>query len=197
MALLDRVKNIIINPKAEWEVINQETTSGASLIFSYLFPLALLAAVATFIGFSFFAFGGLGLGMEYALIYAVTMLIQLVVAVYLNSLVTDALAPSFSSEKNMGKSIQLVVYAATPAYVGAILNIIPGIGWLGSLAGGIYAIYLFYLGIPVLKKTPQDKVAIYLIVIIIVLIIIYAVIQYIMWRVIFSSYYLGLHPGAL
>jgi Yip1 domain len=195
MALFDRVKNIIINPKAEWQVINSETSTGASLIFTYLFPLALIAAVATFIGFSFLTFGGIGFGTEYGLIYAGIMLVQLIVSVYVNALVTDALAPSFGSEKNIGKSMQLVVYAATPAYVGAILNIIPAIGWLGSLAGGIYSIYLLYLGIPVLKKTPQDKVPIYLIVIIIVLILIYAVIQYILWRVVFSSYYIGLHTG--
>ena len=193
MALFDRVKNIIVNPKQEWQVINNETANGASLIFSYLFPLALIAAVATFIGFSFLTFGGIGFGTEYGLISAVVILIQLVVSVYVNALVTDAFAPSFSSEKNLGKSIQLVVYAATPAYVGSILNIIPVIGWLGSIAGGIYSIYLFYLGIPVLKKTPEDKVPIYLIVIILVLIIIYAVIQMIMWRVIFASFYLGLH----
>lgn len=192
MALFDRVKNIILKPKEEWLVINNEPPSGISLIFTYLLPLALIAAVATFIGFAFLTFG-IGFGMEYRLIYAVITLLQLVVSVYINALVTDALAPSFSSEKNLGKSIQLVVYAATPAYVGAILNIIPVIGWLGSLAGGIYSIYLFYLGIPVMKKTPQDKVPVYLIVIIAVLILVYVIIQMIMWRVIFASYFIGFH----
>jgi hypothetical protein len=193
MALLDRVKNIILKPKEEWLVIDNETTSGMSLIFSYLFPLALIAALATFLGIAFFTFG-LGLGMQYGLISAIIMLVQLVVSVYVNALVTDALAPSFASEKNMGKSTQLVVYAATPAYLGAILNIIPVIGWLGSLAGGIYSIYLFYLGIPVLKKTPQDKVPVYLIVIIAVLIIVYFILRMIFIRLLFASYFLGL-PG--
>jgi hypothetical protein len=190
MALFNRVINIITKPKEEWHAINNETPTGASLIFTYLLPLALIAAAATFIGFAFITFG---FGVEYGLIYAFIMLLQLVVSVYINALVTDALAPSFSSEKNLGKSIQLVVYAATPAYVGAILNIIPFIGWLGSVAGAIYSIYLFYLGIPILKKTPEDKVPIYLIVIIAVLILVYIIIRLIMWNVIFASFFLGFH----
>src|SRR5579862_9130404 len=190
MALINRVRNIIVNPKEEWKLISAESSPGPSLIFSYLFPLALAASIATFIGFSFLTFG-FSVGTGFALVTAIIMLVQLLVTVYVNAFVTDALAPSFASEKNLGKSIQLVVYAATPAYVGGILNIIPFIGWLGSLAGGIYSIYLLYLGLSVMKKTPEDKVPVYLIVIIAVLIIVYFIIRMIMWRVVFASYFMG------
>ncbi|HLX91010.1 MAG TPA: Yip1 family protein [Puia sp.] len=190
MALINRVRNIIVNPKEEWKLISAESSPGPSLIFSYLFPLALAASIATFIGFSFLTFG-FSVGTGFALVTAIIMLVQLLVTVYVNAFVTDALAPSFSSEKNLGKSIQLVVYAATPAYVGAILNIIPAIGSLGTLAGSIYSIYLFYLGIPILKKTPPEKAVGYLIAIIVVMIIVFWIIRSILWRLVFPTYYIG------
>jgi hypothetical protein len=186
MPLLDRVKNMLLKPKEEWLVIDNETNSGVPLIMSYLLPLTIVAALATFLGI--LIVGG-SLLMEFGLITALILLVQLIVAVYVNAVVTDALAPSFSSQKNLNKSIQLVVYAATPSYVGAILNIIPSIGWLGMLAGGIYSIYLFYLGIPILKKTPEDKIPIYLIAIIVVLALVYWLLQMLLWRVCFPDYY--------
>jgi hypothetical protein len=142
MSFIDRVKNILLKPKEEWQVINAETNSGMPLIISYLVPLAAAAAIATFIGYAFVFGQG---SIQFGLVRAIIILIQLVISVYVTAFVTDALAPSFASEKNMNKSIQLVVYAATPAYIGALFNILPFIGWLGSLAGGIYSLYLFYL----------------------------------------------------
>jgi len=185
MNLIDRVKNILTKPKEEWQVINGESHSGMPLIISYLVPLAAAAAIATFIGYAFLYHGGIG--VTGGLIYAIIAFLQLVIAVYISAYVIDALAPSFSSEKNLSKSIQLVVYSATPAYVGALLNIIPAIGWLGSLAGAIYAIYLMYLGLPVLKKTPVDKVPIYLIIIIVVQMLIFWLISYIILRLFWTS----------
>lgn len=188
MNLLERVKNIITKPKEEWQVINGEAKSGMPLIVSYLLPLAALAAIASFIGYSFL-FRGEGIGIKTGLIYAVIAFLQMVISVYISALVTDALAPSFASEKNMNKSIQLIVYAATPAYVGGLLNIIPAIGWLGSLAGGVYSIYVLYLGLPIMKKTPEDKTPIYLIVIILALAVLYWLINYILMRLMWSSIY--------
>ncbi|HEY0731158.1 MAG TPA: Yip1 family protein [Chitinophagaceae bacterium] len=187
MNLIERVKNLLTKPKEEWQVINGETLSGMPLIVSYLLPLAAASAIASFIGYAFLFHGGIG--VKAGLIYAVIAFLQLVIAVYVNALITDALAPSFSSEKNLNKSIQLVVYAATPVYIGSLLNIIPAIGWLGSLAGAIYSIYLLYIGLPIMKKTPEDKAPIYLIVIILVLAVIYWLISYIILRVFWTSLY--------
>jgi Yip1 domain len=188
MNLIERVKNILVKPKEEWLVINTESHSGLSLIMSYLLPLAILSAAATFVGYAFLSrFGSIKIGLIYGLI----ALAQTVLAVYITPFVTDALAPSFGSEKSLNKSTQLIVYAATPVYIGGLLNLIPGIGWLGLLAGGIYSIYLLYLGLPVLKKTPEDKVPVYLIIIILVLAVIYWLIGYILLRIFWSIIFGG------
>ncbi len=55
---------------------------------------------------------------------------------------------------------------------------VPWIGALVALAGGIYSIYLFYLGLPTLMKCPQDQAIGYTVVCIIVAIVIGAVIGF-------------------
>jgi hypothetical protein len=184
MNIINRVKNILTKPKEEWQVINAESTTGKNLAMSYLLPLAIVAAAAVFIGFGFiidFA------SVKFALVIAIVFFLQLVLSIYITGYVADALSPSFGSEKNVNKSLQLVIYASTPFLVGHALYIFPSIGWLGLLAGGIYSLYLLFLGIPALKKTPEDKVPIYLIVIVVVLALAYWLIRYIAARIIISS----------
>src|SRR3546814_17098436 len=47
----------------------------------------------------------------------------------------------------------------TAAWVAGIATIVPWLGWLVVLAGGIYSIYLLYLGLPHTMKCPPEKAA--------------------------------------
>ena len=173
MNLVERVKNIITTPKTEWLKIDAEEQSLSSVLTTYVVPLALLGAAAAFIGYGFIGvdYGIFRMkGMEWGIKMAVTQLISAVAGVVITAYVVDALAPSFSSTKNINKSAQLVAYGFTPAFVGALLTIIPSISWLGGLFG-LYGIYLMYLGLWPLKNTPDDKKVIYLVVTIVVLIV--------------------------
>ena len=79
-----------------------------------------------------------------------------VVAVFILSLIIDALAPSFSGEKNNAQALKVAVYSYTPAWLAGILQIIPMMGLLAILAA-FYGLYLLYLGLPRLMKAPEDK----------------------------------------
>src|SRR3546814_9135970 len=52
----------------------------------------------------------------------------------------------------------------TAAWVAGIATIVPWLGWLVVLAGGIYSIYLLYLGLPHTMKCPPEKAAGYTVV---------------------------------
>lgn len=178
MNLIERVKNIIITPKTEWEKIKIEPQTMGAVIVGYVVPLVLVGAVATFIGYGligvnygFFRMSGMEWGIKMALIQAISAIIGVVVTSY----VVDALAPSFGSEKDINKSTQLVAYGYTPAFVGAIFNIFPAIALIGSLLA-LYGIYVMFLGFTPMKKTPEDKRITYFIVTIIILIVLYFVI---------------------
>ena len=171
MNLVERAKNIITTPKTEWAVIASEEPDIQQILIGYVLPLALIPAIASILGWGILATAiirSFTLGIAMGLVQFISAFIT----VYLAALVINLLAPSFSSEKNMGRAIQLVAYSFTPFWVGGILDIFPLLNWLGVLFG-LYGLYLMYVGLPFTMKTPQDKNIIYLIVSIIVLIIAY------------------------
>jgi uncharacterized membrane protein len=68
-----------------------------------------------------------------------------------------------------------VAYSNTPALLGALLAILPSISWIGALFG-LYGFYLLFIGLPVIKKTPEQQRIPYIIVTIVVMLVVYFVI---------------------
>ena len=54
MGLVDRVKNILLKSKQEWEVIDGEAATVGSLYTGYIIPLAAIGPICTAIGYSVF-----------------------------------------------------------------------------------------------------------------------------------------------
>jgi Yip1 domain len=192
MNIIERVKNILITPKTEWEVINGETATTQSLLMSYVLPLAIVAAIGPLL--SGLLFAGV-LGLKYFIISAIIAFVSSIIAFYVSVIIIDMLAPSFGSEKNMGKSAQLVAYSGTPSYIGGLLSFIPVIGMIVSLAAWVYGIYLMYLGIGPLKKTPEDKKVVYMIVAFLIMIVLYFVVAAILGVILFAA--MGVTAGGL
>ncbi len=186
MNLIERVKNILVTPKTEWEVINGETATPMSLLTSYVLPLAIVSSVGTILKYFFFA-PTLGMGTNFMIGMALVGFIAAVIAFYLSAIIIDMLAPSFSSEKDLNKSAQLVAYAGTPSYIAGLLSFIPIIGGLLTFAAWGYGIYLMYLGIGPLKKTPEDKKIVYMLVAFAIMIVIYLVIAAILGAIVFAT----------
>jgi len=160
MNLIERAKNILLTPKTEWDVINNETPDTQKILTTYVIPLVAIGTIAAFIGWgligkSYYGFNvkSTELGIRYALI----ALVAGIASTFLMAAVVDALAPTFKSEKNFGRSFQLAAYSYTAGWVGGIFNILPSLAIIGSLIG-LYGLYLLYLGLPKLKKTPQEQV---------------------------------------
>ncbi len=192
MNIIERVKNILLTPKTEWEVINGETATSQSLLIGYVLPLAVVAAIGSLL--KGLLFGGF-IGMKYFIIMAAIAFIASILSFFITVIIIDMLAPSFGSEKNMGKSAQLVAYSGTPSYIGGLLSFIPVIGWLVSLAAWAYGIYLMYLGIGPLKKTPEDKKVVYMVVAFLIMIVLYFVIVAVLGMILYSA--MGLTAGGL
>jgi len=169
--LIQRVINILTKPKQEWIIIETEPPSAINLIGGYALILALVPAVSAFIKYGIIGFSGLrsiSSGIQTGLVQLLTA----VIGVYLLAWVIDQLAPSFDSEKNFGRSLQLAVYSSTPQWVAGILLLLSKSMSMLILLFGLYAIYLFAVGIPILKKTPTDKVVGYVALTIVAMIVI-------------------------
>jgi len=188
MNVIDRVKNILITPKTEWAVINGETATPQSLLTGYVLPLAVIAAAGSLI--KGFLFAGT-LGLKYFIVMAIVSFIVQMVAFYLSAYIIDMLAPSFESEKNLGKSAQLVAYSGTPSYIAALLSFIPLLSFLLAIAGWVYGIYIMYLGIGPLKKTPEDKKVIYMVIAFVIMIAVYFILGAILGAILLTAMGLG------
>lgn len=179
MKLIERVKNIILSPKTEWGIIDQESDTPVSLLKSYLLPLGIAGAIATFIGSGMIGTNVMGVKIggtiAYGLNQAIVSLLALVIGFYIAIYVVDMLAPTFKSEKDLNKTSQLVAYSNTPALLGTLLAILPSISWIGALFG-LYGFYLLFVGLPVMKKTPEQQRIPYIIVTILVMLVVYFVI---------------------
>jgi hypothetical protein len=97
------------------------------------------------------------------------------------------LANNFKSEKKLDSSAQLVAYSSTASWVAGILLIVPVVGWLAAIAGWVYSVYLMYLGVGPVKKTPEDQRIVYVIIIIIVMIVISMIIAAILGGLFLAS----------
>ena len=173
MNLINRAKSILLTPKTEWSLIESEQTDVKALTINYLLPLALIPAIAGFIGFGLIGQNVLGFHIGsagYGLRYAIVNLVSTIGGAFLTAYIIDLLAPSFGSEKNFLQSFKLVVYSYTPMMVAGIFLIIPSLGILATLAG-LYGLYLLYIGLQPLKKTPEDKKTSYFVVSLIVVIL--------------------------
>lgn len=201
MNLIERVKNILVTPKAEWEKINGEEQSLASLATGYILPLAIVGAVCAFIGYGLIGFdtGFLGIkikGTNWGLYEAISRLASALIGFIISSYVIDALAPTFKSEKNINKSAQLMAYSATASLVGSVFLILPSLAILALLCG-LYGVYIMYLGIGPLKKTPEDQKIVYMIVALVVYIVIAGVLLYIFHKILGSVFNVGLSNFSL
>jgi hypothetical protein len=185
MGLVDRVKNILLNPRQEWEVIDTEAATPAGLYTGYILPLAAIGPVCQAIGYSVFGIrlpfvGTWRTPIGSAITSAVVMYVLTLVGVYVLSLIIDSLAPTFGGTRSSIQALKVAAYSYTAAWLVGIFALIPGLRFLGIL--GIYSLYLLYLGLPVLMKAPKEKAFGYTAVVIIVGIIIAMIIGVIAGR---------------
>ena len=185
---------MITNPKVEWNVVAAEQPNVNQIIMQYVLPLTLLGAIAAFIGYGLIGFSMLGLhvgGISWGIYYAINAIILGLLSVFITAWVVDLLAPSFASEKDFGRSLQLVAYGSTPALIAALFAILPFLAGILAIAGAIYSVYLWYLGLGPIKKTPEDKKVVYLIVTFLALVVVYALIGMILTRLLMPAFGIG------
>jgi hypothetical protein len=184
MNLQERVTRILKQPKQEWPVIEAEPTDIATLYKSYIIPLAAIPVVCNFIGRIVFGIslpfvGRYRFGVAEALRAAIFEYIGALVGAFVAAFIVSKLAPTFGSRDDQRQALKLVAYSSTPVWIAGVLNLIPLLSVLVIFAA-LYCIYIYYLGVPVMMKTPPEKVVPYMVVSVLVIIVVYFVLAMIM-----------------
>ena len=186
MNLVERARNILFNPKTEWNVVAGESATVGSLLTSYVIPLSMIPVLAVILKSVLWSGSGL-LFTRFIIIAAIRTFIISVLTYVITTYVVDLLAVNFRSEKNINRSAQLVAYASTGYWVATILVVVPFLGWLAIIAGASYSVFLMYLGAGPLKKTPEDQRIVYVIITIVLMLVVMFVIEAIYNALFFAS----------
>jgi hypothetical protein len=163
MDIAQRVQAILLKPKAEWAKIKAEPSTVAGIFTSYALVLAAIPP-----GFQFLrrilierlpVIGHMPIGR--ALTGALVAYVFSLLTVALIALIIDALAPSFSSTRNLNGALKLAVYSMTPLWIVGVFNIFSGL-WVVDVLAGLYAFYILFLGFDMpLMDTPKNRVGWY------------------------------------
>ena len=176
MNLFERVKRILLSPRTEWEVIDAEATTPAQLYTGYIAPLAAIGPIAQLIGYSVFGIsvpfvGTYRVPIGSAITSAIVTYVMALAMPFLLALIIDALAPTFNGQRSQIQALKVAAYSSTASWVAGIFALIPGLRFLAIL--GIYSLYLLYLGLPVLMKSPREKAIGYTAVVILAAIVLF------------------------
>ena len=185
MNLVERVRQLMLSPRSEWEVIDAEPTTPAALYTGYVMPLAAIGPVAQVIGYSVFGItvpflGTYRVPIGSAITAAIVTYILSLIGTYLLGLIIDGLGPTFGAQRNQIQALKVAVYSSTAAWLAGVFALVPGLRALQIL--GLYSVYLLYLGLPTLMKAPRDKAMGYTTVVILASIVLFILIGFIAGR---------------
>jgi hypothetical protein len=155
MNLVARVKNILITPQTEWPVIEQESGDTVFLFKNYVAILAAIPAVCVAIGLMRLPFGPLYWLALTGIVYAIVSYILAFVGTWLLALAVSLVAPMFGGRGDFASAMKLSAYSQTPYWLAGVFYVFPALSILAFL--GLYSLYLIWLGLPVLMKTPREK----------------------------------------
>lgn len=180
MKLVERAKNILLQPGQTWPAISTEYSSVGAIYRSYVVPLAAIPAVSAWIGHtvwgvSYPVIGSIHVSWGSALVGGVATYAGQLVAVFTLGLVIDALAPTFGGKRNRVQAVKLSAYSATAAWVGGVFHLVPGGQWL-TVVVALYSLYLLWSGLPPLMKPAPDQVAGYRVVSVVAAIVVYLIV---------------------
>ena len=184
-ATVSRIRNILLQPTAEWRVIEHEPATVQSLFTRYAAPLAAITPICSVLGQQLF---GVGFGaLHYrppllaALVGGVVSFVLSLLATLVFGLVIDALAPSFGGQRDRLKAMKVAVYSATAIWLAGVFALVPLLAIFTLV--GLYSLFLLYRGLPLLMHAPQDKTLGYTAVVVLVMILVQAVIGAIVFAI--------------
>jgi hypothetical protein len=189
--IITRAKGILLTPREAWPAIAAEPDTVQGIYRRYVLFVAALPVIGGFLKTSLLGYDVLGvtvrLGVWAGLGDALLQYAMNLVVVYVVARIVDALAPTFGGERNLAGSVKAVAYAWTAAWVGGALVLLPWLGWLFSLAGAGYSIYLLRLGLPHTQKCPDSRASRYAGTV--------ALLAVLLSLLLGSLFYLGARPG--
>lgn len=155
-----RAKELIADPSAAWMRIAEEPADATDLLTTYVAILALIPALASFIGGCLIgavvpAAGVVRTPLFAGVLGAIFGYVAAFAKVLLVALLIGTLAPLFGAQRNFAGALKLAAYSFTPVWLAGIFLLLPGLRFL-ELAG-LYGVHILAKGLPRLTTSPAQK----------------------------------------
>ncbi|NVJ65322.1 MAG: YIP1 family protein [Gammaproteobacteria bacterium] len=156
--------NLLYNPEETWHAIKAKQFTVQKVYVRFLILMALIPVSAAFIGTVYI---GWQVGSEEstkltpnsALMISVAAYIGMLAGAYIFAQFVRWMAKTYGSDASLADCFALVVYSATPLFLAGIVSVYP-ILWLDTLvtlAALAYAVYLLFIGTPIMMGVNQEK----------------------------------------
>ncbi|MDR1554243.1 MAG: YIP1 family protein [Prevotellaceae bacterium] len=191
--MFEKVKKILVSPKNEWQTIEAENAPHAKVFTTFVVPLALIPAIAAFVGYGLIGYSVFGVhfsSVSWGLRQAIVQYVTMFGGTYITAFVINALADNFGAKKDFNRAFSLVAYAYTPMFVGGVFYLLPSLSWLALLAGA-YGLYLLYIGLQPMMKAPAEKQTSYFVVSLIATVAVAAVLSIVLAAVLLRGMFYG------
>lgn len=160
LALIARVKNLLLQPATEWDAIDREEVEPRRLALRYVAPLAVIPAVAIIVALAVVGVQASGEWVRAPILgvvlSALIFFVMTIAAVFAFAAIINWLAPRFGAEKNYRQAFKLSAYSVTAALVAGVLAAAPALQVFALMAGA-YSLYLLFVGAPkVMHPAPKS-----------------------------------------
>ncbi len=163
-ALLSRANNILLHPRAEWQVVRSEPATNPGIMLRYVSILSVIPPAAAVAGR--YIFGSkvsdsvLSSSPPYLLLSNVLWYFMYLVNVFITGTVIAGVIAAAEARWQGVSGMQLAAYSFTPLFLAGFIEVIPHMNWCVYLAI-LYGIYILYLGIRTLLGVRGMRAVLY------------------------------------
>jgi hypothetical protein len=157
---LKRLKKLLTNPDQTWLEISQEQITVQNMLKYQLLIFALIPVICAFISDAV-------IGVEMfnkvhrkpvfsSLVNSFLYYLSIIAFVFLLSFGLKVITIFFELKVGFINTFKIIHYSVFPVLFFSLFNLIPGASFLVYLIG-VYSVYIFYKGLPILIKNQHDK----------------------------------------
>ena len=155
---------LMVQPSVQWKKVADLPEPTMKTMVLYPCLMALLPAIAwyygtTVIGWTVGDGDAIKLTQNSALVIILLFYFAMVGAVAVIGYFIHWMSHTYGAESNLAKGIVIAGFTATPMFLAGAVGFYP-ILWLDMLIGVVavcWAVYLLYLGIPIVMRIPEER----------------------------------------
>ncbi|MEX2489602.1 MAG: Yip1 family protein [Pseudomonadales bacterium] len=161
---MNHVIGILFYPERQWERIRDRNETALGLYLRYLIFMALLPPVAWYVGATEvgWSVGGrvIKLTPESALQIVILFYIAILAGIGALGYMVHWMSETYEAkDSTFSKGVGIAAYTCTPLLICGAVGFYP-ILWLDILLGVLaasYAVYLLYVGVPIVMEMPRER----------------------------------------